>query len=169
MQTAARELRRTPLPRTRVINALPGLHHFTTRYLRCVTLGESMTLVTSSSTGSGSMRSNSRTPSPSSTGARWTWISSTSPASRNCWTTFAPPAILTSFPPAASLARSRAPSMPSVTKWKVVPPCLTQGSLGLPVRTNTGARKGGDPASRPLLRRTCACPSRRRRRGRWTP
>jgi len=33
--------------------------------------------------------------------------------------------------------------MPSVTKWKVAPPCLTHGSLGLPVRTKTGARKGG--------------------------
>src|SRR5215208_7057528 len=111
------------------------MHYFTTRYLRCVTRGESITLVTSNSTASSvSMRSNSRTPPPSSTGARWICNSSSIPASMNCRTMAAPPDIWMSFSPAAALACSRALSMPSVTNVKVVPPCLSQGSLAWWVR-----------------------------------
>lgn len=42
-------------------------------------------------------------------------------------------------PPAAALAWRRADSMPSVTKWNVVPPCITMGLRGWRVRTNVGA------------------------------
>src|SRR5215208_441588 len=74
------------------------MHYFTTRYLRCVTRGESITLVTSNSTASSvSMRSNSRTPPPSSTGARWICNSSSIPASMNCRTMAAPPDIWMSY------------------------------------------------------------------------
>jgi hypothetical protein len=41
---------------------------------------------------------------------------------------------------AAARARSSAASIPSVTKWKVVPPCIRAGSRPWCVRTKTGAR-----------------------------
>ncbi len=44
---------------------------------------------------------------------------------------------------AVAFARSRAGSMPPVTKWYVVPPCLTSGSPARWVTTNTGMWNGG--------------------------
>jgi hypothetical protein len=41
-----------------------------------------------------------------------------------------PPHSMTSLPPAASLACSSADSIPSVTKWNVVPPSISTGSRG---------------------------------------
>src|SRR4029453_3599046 len=64
--------------------------------------------------------SNSRTPAPSNTAARSTWISSSSPASRHCWIVWAP-CTPTDFGPAADFARATALSMPSVTNWTVEP------------------------------------------------
>ena len=43
-------------------------------------------------------------------------------------TALAPPAIETSLSPAAARACSSADSIPSVTKWNVVPPCISSGS-----------------------------------------
>src|SRR4029077_7714076 len=48
------------------------------------------------------------------------WISSSSPASRHCWTVWAP-CTPTDFGPAADFARATALSMPSVTNWTVEP------------------------------------------------
>ena len=59
--------------------------HFRTRYLRWVAAGDSITLVHSTLRRSGPRWfSNSRTPSPRSTGATWIWSSSSSPALRYC-------------------------------------------------------------------------------------
>src|SRR5918992_6202924 len=63
--------------------------------------------------------------------------SSSSPAARYCRATSAPPQSMTSLPPAASLACSSADSIPSVTKWNVVPPSISRGSRGWRVRMNT--------------------------------
>ena len=61
-------------------------------------------------------------------GLPWDWL-----------TVAAPPAMATSRSPAAVRAWSRAAWMPSVTKVKVVPPCMVSGSRGWWVSTNTGA------------------------------
>jgi hypothetical protein len=79
-----------------------------------------------------------------------TWSSSSSPARRYCWTTSAPPLTATGLPAAAAIAWSSADSMPSVTKVKVVPPCMTSGSRGWWVRTKTGWRKGGSSPHQPV-------------------
>ena len=50
----------------------------------------------------------------------------------------APPPSEMSFPPAAARACSSADSMPSVTKWNVVPPCMSSGSRAWWVTTNIG-------------------------------
>src|SRR5215207_9871210 len=114
-------------------------------YVRCVTpVGDSITRAHSSVRGApGSAPSNSRTPSPSSSGTTWSCISSISPASRYCWTTSAPPATATSPSPAAARACSSADSIPSVTNVNVVPPSFCTGSRGWWVSTNTGWWNGG--------------------------
>ena len=68
----------------------------------------------------------------------WRYSSSSSPAARYCRTALAPPAIETSLPPAAVRACSSAGSIPSVTKWNVVPPSISSGSRSWCVSTNTG-------------------------------
>ena len=78
-------------------------------------------------------------PAPSTTGATWRWSSSSSPAARYWRTALAPPAIDTSCSPAAARACSSADSIPSVTKLKVVPPCIGIGSRAWWVSTKTGA------------------------------
>src|SRR5207244_9688688 len=55
----------------------------------------------------------------------------------------APPQRDTSFSPAAVRACSSADSIPCVTKWNVVPPCISSGLRGWLVRTKTGWWKGG--------------------------
>src|SRR4029453_13794721 len=87
--------------------------------------------------------SNSRPPPPSRIGTTETTISSSRPAERYCCATDAPPPRDTSFSPAAARACSSADSIPSVTKWNVVPPCISSGSRGWLVRTKTGWWKGG--------------------------
>jgi hypothetical protein len=52
------------------------------------------------------------------------------PGGQDWPTVLAPPAIETSWSPAAARAAARADSIPSVTKWNVVPPCITKGSRG---------------------------------------
>ena len=64
--------------------------------------------------------------------------SSTSRARRYCWTTSAPPATRMSRSPAAARAWRSALSMPSFTKWNVVPPGRTHGSRTSEVSTKTG-------------------------------
>ncbi len=49
-----------------------------------------------------------------------------------------PPPMRTSLPFAASVARFSAAWMPSVTKWKVVPPSMVIDARGCFVRTKTG-------------------------------
>ena len=61
-----------------------------------------------------------------------------------------PPPSLTSLPAAASKARSSAASMPSVTKWNVVPPCIAIGSRGWWVSTKTGWWYGGSSPHQPF-------------------
>jgi hypothetical protein len=77
-------------------------------------------------------------PLPSTTGEIARCISSTSRARRYWRMAWTPPPRRTSFVPAAAFARSRADSMPSVTKWKVVPPSISIGFRGWCVRTKTG-------------------------------
>src|SRR6478752_4190567 len=96
----------------------------------------------SRATRPGSIRSSSRTPSPSSSGAIEMVNSSTRPASRNCLIVSAPPPILTSRPAAALRACCKADSTPSLTKWKTVPPGRDQGSRTCEVRTKTGVWNG---------------------------
>ncbi len=62
----------------------------------------------------------------------------------------APPPSRTSLSPAASNARSSAASMPSVTKWNVVPPSIGIGARGRWVSTNTGWWYGGSSPHQPL-------------------
>ena len=66
-----------------------------------------------------------------------------------CWIACPPPAIATSFSPAAAVACSSAVSIPSVTKWKVVPPSISSGSRSWWVRTKTGTWKGGSSPHQP--------------------
>src|SRR5438874_2615339 len=87
--------------------------------------------------------SNSRAPPPSRIGTTETTISSSRPAARYCCATDAPPPRDTSFSPAAARARSSADSIPSMTKWNVVPRCISSGLRGWLVRTKTGWWKGG--------------------------
>src|SRR5436190_4867255 len=94
--------------------------------------------------------SNSRAPPPSRIGATETTISSSRPAARYCCATDAPPPRDTSFSPPAARACSSADSIPSVTKWNVVPPCISSGSRGWLVRTKTGWWKGGLSPHQPL-------------------
>src|SRR5438105_5135069 len=58
-------------------------------------------------------------------------------------TTWAPPQSMTSLPSAASLACSSADSIPSVTKWNVVPPFISTGSRGWWVRMRSEERRVG--------------------------
>ena len=94
--------------------------------------------------------SKSRSPRPSSTGATARCISSTRPALRYWRTVEAPPPMRTACSPEAARARSSAASMPSVTKWKVVPPCISIGSRGWCVSTNTGWWYGGSSPHQPV-------------------
>src|SRR4029453_10872856 len=94
--------------------------------------------------------SNSRAPPPSRIGTTETTISSSSPAARYCCATDAPPPRDTSFSPAAARASSSADSVPSVTKWNVVPPCISSGSRGWLVRTKTGGGEGGSSPHQPF-------------------
>ena len=48
------------------------------------------------------------------------------------------------------MARSSAASMPSVTKWNVVPPSISSGSRGWCVITKTGVWKGGSSPHHPF-------------------
>src|SRR5690606_5837315 len=100
--------------------------------------------------------SNSRVPAPSVNGAMCRRSSSTRPADRYWLAVVAPPKIETSPSPAAARARSRADRMPSVTKWKVVPPSIGCGSRGWWVRTNTGAWNGGSSPHQPFHGRSQA-------------
>src|SRR5882724_11838471 len=63
-------------------------------------------------------------PEPRRIGETARCISSTRPARRYCRIVATPPPSLTSRPLAASVARVSAAWMPSVTKWKVVPPSM---------------------------------------------
>src|SRR5438067_1946292 len=87
--------------------------------------------------------SNSRAPPPSRIGTTETTISSSRPAARYCCATDAPPPRDISFSPAAARACSSADSIPSVTKWNVVPPSISSVSRRWLVRTKTGWWKGG--------------------------
>src|SRR5918996_986760 len=108
-----------------------------------VTRGASTARTCSSSISDPSSSANSRSPSPRRTGANEISISSSRPARRYCRITLAPPVSHTSFPPAASVASFKPASMPSVTKWKVVPPCISSDSRGWWVSTKTGTWYGG--------------------------
>ena len=116
---------------------------------------------------------NRRSPEPSSTGTTTRWSSSSSPARRYSRTVETPPPRRTCASPADARARTRAASMPSATKWKVVPPAMTTGSRGWWVSTKTSWWKGDPrPTSRPSPTfpsppgpaRTCCGPSPWRRR-----
>jgi hypothetical protein len=105
-------------PVTRILAI--GPHDVCTGYRRCVTPTPSTTSGSPRTIGVVPRWSNSRTPSPSNTAARSTWISSSNPASRSCWIVFAP-CTATDRSPAAVFACATALSMPSVTKWTVEP------------------------------------------------
>ena len=79
----------------------PSVSYLTTRYRRCVTAGDWIASMHSSSTWSAPGSSNSRTPSPIRIGATWIRSSSSSPAFRYCCATLAPPATPTFLEPAA--------------------------------------------------------------------
>ena len=67
----------------------------------------------------GPTRSNSRVPSPRSSGDRWMRSSSTSLAARLWSMMFAPPMTTTSLSPAVARAWSMAAATPSVTHWNL--------------------------------------------------
>ena len=67
-----------------------------------------------------------------------------------CWTVAAPPPSRTCRSPAAARARSSAASIPSVTKWKVVPPAIGTGSRAWWVRTKTSWWNGGSSPHQPV-------------------
>src|SRR6266545_4862984 len=123
--------------------------HFTTRYLRWVTSGASTTRTGSRLTSAPAMLSKSRVPSPSTTETTLSCSSSTRPAARYCWMTFAPPPSETSLPAAASSACASADSMPVVTNVNVVPPCFSSGSRSWCVSTKTAVRNGGSSPHQP--------------------
>src|SRR3954447_22295269 len=56
--------------------------------------------------------------------------------------------------PAASRASPRASSIPPVTKWNVVPPCISTGSRGRWPSTKTGAWYGGSAPHQPCQSRS---------------
>src|SRR5271170_2741985 len=72
-----------------------------------------------------SMPANRDSPRPRTTGDSARCNSSIAPASRYWRIVETPPPIFTSRSPAAALAWASAASIPSVTKWKVVPPSIT--------------------------------------------
>src|SRR4030081_1482127 len=113
-----------------------------TAYLRWVTIGELIASMGSSETLLASIPSNRRRPVPSRTGDSAIANSSTSPALRYWMTTSAPPAIRISLSPAWLRARKSARSIPSLTKWNVVPPGRSHGLRTCFVSTNTGVWKG---------------------------
>ena len=88
-------------------------------------------------------------PNPSVSGTTCSRSSSMSPAARNWLIVAAPPAIEMSPSPAASRACAKADSMPSVTKWNVVPPSISTGSRGWCVSTKTGPWYGGSGPHQP--------------------
>src|SRR5271154_1674189 len=90
-----------------------------------------------------SMPANRDSPWPRTTGDCARCNSSIAPASRYWRTVETPPPIFTSRSPAAALAWASAASIPSVTKWKVVPPSITIGARAWCVRMNVGAWYGG--------------------------
>ena len=72
--------------------------------------------------------------------------------------------------PASSRAWRSALSMPSLTKWNVVPPCRSHGSRSCVRHARRPAcGTAPPPASIARRRRTCACPSRSRRCARTSP
>ena len=125
------------------------LNYFTTRKVRCVTPGASITLVLSSPMGSVPRCSNNRTPPPSRTGTRSTCISSRSPALMHCCMRLAP-TTPTSLSPATAFACSMALSRPSVTNVNG-DPSETHSCGPVWVTTKTGTSKGCLPPH-PLVR-----------------
>ena len=113
-----------------------------TVYHRCVRRGESTASMIRTENLSFSIRSNRRTPWPRKRGAQWIENSSTNPALWYCWIVWAPPEILMSFRPATSRAWRKALSIPSLTKWNVMPPFRYHGLRDSWVRTNTGVWNG---------------------------
>src|SRR5262249_25518242 len=77
-------------------------------------------------------------PAPSRTGEIARCISSISPAFKYSRMVATPPPRRISLPPAASVARLSAASIPSVTKWNVVPPAMVIDARGWCVSTKTG-------------------------------
>src|SRR5689334_10244558 len=90
----------------------------------------------------GSTSSNRRIPEPKSAGESAIENSSIRPAFTYSRIVAPPPAMRTSRLPAAARAWSSAVSMPSLTKWKVVPPARFHGSRFSCVTTNTGVWNG---------------------------
>src|SRR6202790_720075 len=89
------------------------------------------------------MSANSDSPRPRTTGDSARCNSSIAPASRYWRIVETPPPIFTFRSPAAALAWASAASIPSVTKWKVVPPSITIGARAWWVRMKGGAWYGG--------------------------
>src|SRR5919108_82775 len=109
------------------------------------------TASTCSSFGAASPRlSKSRAPPPRRIGTTEITSSSSRPAARYCCATDAPPPRETPLSPAAARACSSADSIPSVTKWKVVPLSISRGSRGWCVRTKTGWWNGGSSPHQPF-------------------
>src|SRR5712692_5869428 len=117
--------------------------YLTMRYVRWVTPLPALTYGLSSSTGVVLRCSNKRTPSPSRTGTRSMWISSSSPALRHCCTIVAE-ATTTFLTPAITFACSIALWTPSVTKV-TGHPSLTHSGGGRWVTTTTGVPTGWWP------------------------
>ncbi len=97
-----------------------------------------------------SMPASSASPRPSSAPEMARCISSTRPACRYSRIVATPPPTRTSLPPAAARARSSAASMPSVTKWNVVPPFIVSGARAWCVSTKTGTWYGGSSPHQPF-------------------
>ena len=142
---SARVLPRFPTP---LVGGPAPSRYRTTRYFRWVTPGAS-TARTCSSERPGPTPSNSRAPPPSISGTMCSSSSSTSPAARYWLMASAPPPIVTSLPAAASVACSRADSIPSVTKVNVVSESVS-GSRSWWVSTNTGTWNGGSSPHHPV-------------------
>ncbi len=94
------------------------------------------------------------------------------PGVRYCRTVALPPPRRTSRPSAASLAPASAVSMPSVMKWKTVPPSISSDGRAWFVRTKTGGDRAGfrptspsriGRARGPAPARTCSGRGSRRR------
>src|SRR4051794_34427932 len=82
--------------------------------------------------------------------------SSISPAARYWLMVVAPPPIATSPSPTVARACASADSIPSVTKWYVVPPAIGCGSRAWWVSTKTGAWNGGSSPHQPFHGRSHA-------------